>query len=114
VSHEPIGTVKSYKVAEPVDGTGVSPDGSTQFGTPGVLICRRQRAAPTAAAVSGINATRFDANGSASDGPPEVWHAITAKTRRNANEVDASAWCAKFRPGCSASFTCVHLTPASR
>jgi hypothetical protein len=35
VSHEPIGTVKSDKVTEPVDGTGFSPDGSTQFGTPG-------------------------------------------------------------------------------
>jgi hypothetical protein len=70
VSHEPIGTVKSDKVTEPVGGTGFSPDGSPQFGTPGVLICRRQRgsvAAPTAAAVSGINATRFDANGPASE-----------------------------------------------
>jgi hypothetical protein len=35
VSHEPIGTVKSDKVTEPVSGTGFSPDGSTQFGTPG-------------------------------------------------------------------------------
>ena len=72
---------------------------------------RERSAAPTTAAVSRINVTRFDANGPASDGSPEVWHAITAKTRRNANEVDGSAWCvnsASFT--LRASYACIQIT----